>query len=43
MLSMLAPVVLLFMGGLVAMILLAIYLPMFDLINADPIRAVAER
>ena len=34
MLSLLAPVVLLFMGGLVAMILLAIYLPMFDLINA---------
>ena len=34
MLSMLAPVVLMFMGGLVAMILLAIYLPMFDLINA---------
>ena len=35
MLSMLAPVVLMFMGGLVAMILLAIYLPMFDLINAS--------
>ena len=34
MLSMLEPIVLLFMGGLVAMILLAIYLPMFDLINA---------
>lgn len=34
MLSMLAPVVLFFMGGLVAVILLAIYLPMFDLINA---------
>jgi type IV pilus assembly protein PilC len=34
MLSMLAPVVLLFMGGLVAIILLSIYLPMFDLINA---------
>jgi type IV pilus assembly protein PilC len=34
MLSMLAPVVLLFMGGLVAVILLAIYLPMFDLVNA---------
>lgn len=34
MLSMLAPVVLLFMGGLVAIILLAIYLPMFDLVNA---------
>jgi len=34
MLSMLEPVVLLFMGGLVAMILLSIYLPMFDLINA---------
>jgi type IV pilus assembly protein PilC len=34
MLSMLAPVVLMVMGGLVAMILLAIYLPMFDLINA---------
>jgi len=35
MLSMLAPVVLMVMGGLVAMILLAIYLPMFDLINAS--------
>jgi type IV pilus assembly protein PilC len=34
MLSMLTPVVLLFMGGLVAVILLSIYLPMFDLINA---------
>lgn len=34
MLSMLSPVVLLFMGGLVAIILLSIYLPMFDLINA---------
>ncbi len=34
MLSMLAPIVLLFMGGMVAMILLSIYLPMFDLINA---------
>jgi type IV pilus assembly protein PilC len=34
MLSMLPPVVLMFMGGLVAMILLSIYLPMFDLINA---------
>ena len=34
MLSMLAPIVLLFMGGLVAIILLSIYLPMFDLINA---------
>ena len=33
-LSLLEPVVLLFMGGLVAMILLSIYLPMFDLINA---------
>ncbi|HSF19588.1 MAG TPA: type II secretion system F family protein [Vicinamibacteria bacterium] len=33
-LSMLAPVVLLLMGGLVAVILLSIYLPMFDLINA---------
>jgi len=35
MLSMLAPVVLMIMGGLVAMILIAIYLPMFDLINAS--------
>ena len=34
MLSLLEPIVLLFMGGLVAMILLSIYLPMFDLINA---------
>ncbi len=34
MLSLLEPVVLLFMGSLVAMILLSIYLPMFDLINA---------
>jgi type IV pilus assembly protein PilC len=34
MLAMLAPVVLMFMGGLVAVILLSIYLPMFDLINA---------
>ncbi|HLE71566.1 MAG TPA: type II secretion system F family protein, partial [Vicinamibacteria bacterium] len=34
MLSMLTPVVLLFMGGMVAVILLSIYLPMFDLINA---------
>jgi len=34
MLAMLTPVVLLFMGGLVAVILLSIYLPMFDLINA---------
>ncbi|MGH9320246.1 MAG: type II secretion system F family protein [Vicinamibacteria bacterium] len=34
MLSLLTPVVLLFMGGLVAVILLSIYLPMFDLINA---------
>jgi type IV pilus assembly protein PilC len=34
MLAMLAPVVLMFMGGMVAMILLSIYLPMFDLINA---------
>ena len=34
MLSMLEPIVLLFMGSLVAMILLSIYLPMFDLINA---------
>lgn len=34
MLSMLTPIVLLFMGGMVAMILLSIYLPMFDLINA---------
>ena len=33
-LSMLEPVVLLFMGGLVAMILLSIYLPMFGLIDA---------
>ncbi len=33
-LAMLEPVVLLFMGGMVAMILLSIYLPMFDLINA---------
>jgi type II secretory pathway component PulF len=31
---MLTPVVLLFMGGMVAVILLSIYLPMFDLINA---------
>jgi type IV pilus assembly protein PilC len=34
MLSMLTPVVLLLMGGMVAVILLSIYLPMFDLINA---------
>jgi type IV pilus assembly protein PilC len=34
MLSMLTPIVLLFMGGMVAVILLSIYLPMFDLINA---------
>ena len=34
MLSMLSPIVLLFMGGLVATILLSIYLPMFDLISA---------
>jgi type IV pilus assembly protein PilC len=34
MLAMLAPVVLMFMGGMVAVILLSIYLPMFDLINA---------
>jgi type IV pilus assembly protein PilC len=34
MLSMLTPVVLLFMGGLVGLILLSIYLPMFELINA---------
>ena len=33
-LSLLEPVVLVFMGGLVAMILLSIYLPMFDLIGA---------
>jgi len=34
MLAVLEPVVLLFMGSLVAMMLLSIYLPMFDLMNA---------